>query len=195
MQIFVSGKHLDVGSALHNYVESELTNTVSKYFEHAVSANVVFTKVRHLFKADIIVNEGTGHQLIIKGGAEDDDAYAAFDLALTRIAKQLRKYKGRIKDHHKSRPDKDMQSFGATKYVISNEESYQSAEDAPVIIAEKPTEVETLTVSDAVMRMDLGQLPALMFINKKTMAVNVIYRREDGNISWISSGDATAIAA
>ena len=49
-----------------------------------------------------------------------------------------------------------------------------------MIIAEKPTEIETLTVSDAVMRMDLGQLPALMFINKKSGSVNVVYRRDHG---------------
>jgi ribosomal subunit interface protein len=195
MQITVSGKHLEVGSALHDYVEASLQDAVTKYFEHAISADVVFTKVRHLFKVDILVNEGTGTQLVIKANAEDDDAYAAFDVAVARVAKQLRRYKGRIKDHHKVRPDKDMNSFGATKYVLSSELSeVSSGEDTPVIIAEKPTEIETLTVSDAVMRMDLGQLPAVMFINKKTLAVNVVYRRQDGNISWIVSGDAKAAA-
>jgi ribosomal subunit interface protein len=196
MQIIVSGKHLDVGSALHDYVESSLQDTVKKYFENAVSADVVFTKIRHLFKVDILVNEGTGTHLVIKSSAEDDDAYSSFDLAVARIAKQLRKYKGRIKDHQKTRVDKEMNAFGATKYVLSSElNEMSSGEETPVIIAEKPTEIETLTVSDAVMRMDLGQLPAVMFINKKTLAVNVVYRRQDGNISWIVSGNDTKIAA
>jgi ribosomal subunit interface protein len=190
MQVSVSGKHLDVGQSLQGYVESELQSIVTKYFELAVSADVVFTKVRHLFRADILVNDGTGHTLI-KGNAEDDEVYAAFDIAAARIEKQLRKYKERIKDHHKVKLEKDFEMVEATKYVLSPTTEHMQAKDegnAPLIIAEKPTTVETLTVSDAVMRMDLGQLPALMFINKKTGDVNVVYRREDGNISWIDSG-------
>ena len=193
MQITVSGKHLEIGTALQEYVSAELESVVTKYFEHAISADVVFTKERHLFKSDILVNEGTGTNVLIKGSAEDDDVYAAFDLCSAKVEKQLRRYKSRIKNHHKTRIDKDdIELIPATKYILSSEvdvEEEESAEgnDSPLIIAEKPTEIESLTVSDAVMRMDLGQLPALMFINKKTGSVNVVYRREDGNISWIDS--------
>ena len=187
MKISVSGIHLDVGTALQEYVEAELTEVVNKYFEKAISADVVFTKVRHLFRADIMVNEGTGTNHVIKASAEDDDVYAAFSIAAARAEKQLRRYKRRIKAHRAV----SAKELSGTKYVIpatSGEEDNDSG-DAPLIIAEKPAVIEELTVSDAVMRMDLGQLPALMFINKKTGAVNVVYKREDGNISWIDASD------
>ena len=198
MQISVSGKHLDVGAALQAYAEEELSAVISKYFENAISADVVFSKVRHLFRADVLVNEGTGTNARIRASAEEDDSYAAFDLAVARIGTQLRRYKSRIQDHHKIRPDKEGEVFAATKYVLSPSSLEQveniSSEEggAPLIIAEKATEIETLTVSDAVMRMDLGSLPAVMFINKKSGAVNVVYRREDGNISWIDSSVGAA---
>jgi ribosomal subunit interface protein len=199
MQIHVSGKHLDIGDALRSYVETDLEHSITKYFEHAISAEVVFTKVRHLFKVDILVNDGTGNNELVKGNAEDDDVYSAFDLAAARIAKQLRRYKGRIKNHHKSRLDKNFEMMGGTKYVIASgyavSDMYQKEDASPVIIAEKPAVIESLTVSDAVMRMDLGQLPALMFINQATGAVNVVYRRDDGNISWIDAGDGKSAAA
>lgn len=198
MQINISGKHLDVGAALQKHVEADLMSTVKKYFDHAIRADVVFTKVRHLFRVDIIVNEGTGNQVLIKGNAEDDDIYAAFDMASTKIEKQLRRYKEKIRDHHNKRLDQVMEVVPATKYVISGNSDDHTGEEAggaPVIIAEKPAEIERLTVSDAVMRMDLGQLPALMFINKKNNAINVVYRREDGNISWIDSNGMKEIAA
>ncbi|MDA0782641.1 MAG: ribosome-associated translation inhibitor RaiA [Rickettsiales bacterium] len=201
MQITVSGKHLEIGTALQEYVIAELEAVVTKYFEHAISADVVFTKERHLFKADILVNEGTGNSTLMKGSAEDDEVYTAFDLCSAKVEKQLRRYKGRIKNHHKTRIDKDNVEFiTGTKYILSSEVDAKDSEledynDAPLIIAEKPTEIETLTVSDAVMRMDLGQLPALMFINKKTGSVNVVYRREDGNISWIDSARVAKEAA
>ena len=180
MQITVSGKHLEIGTALQEYVLAELESVVTKYFEHAISADVVFSKERHLFKSDIIVNEGTGTNILIKGSANDDDVYSAFDLCSAKIEKQLRRYKRRIKDHHKTRLDKDnIEMLTATKYILSSEvdaaeEDSEELNDAPLIIAEKPTEIETLTVSDAVMRMDLGQLPALMFINKKSGSINVV---------------------
>ncbi len=79
-----------------------------------------------------------------------------------------------------------------TKYILAdsgeNEIEDMGDGDAPVIIAEKPAQIETLSVSDAVMRMDLGELPAVLFINKKTGNLNVVYRRDDGNISWIDPG-------
>jgi ribosomal subunit interface protein len=193
MQISVSGKHLDIGSALQEYVEAELQGAVKKYFDRAISADVVFTKVRHLFVADILVNEGTGTNTLIKSRAEDDDVYASFDIACAKVEKQLRRYKRRIKDHHKDNKH-PFEAIEATKYVLSPnaDDAHKNEHDSPLIIAEKQTQIETLTVSDAVMRMDLGQLPAVMFKNKKTGAINVIYRREDGNISWIDSGSVKA---
>lgn len=193
MQISVSGKQLDVGAALKEYVESELTERVNKYFEDAISADVVFTKERHLFCVDILVNEGTGTNVLIKSQAKADEPHSAFDLAAEKVDKQLRRYKRRLKDHHKRKVSQalDLEHMAATKYVLSSREEDDDKageeNDSPLIIAEKSTKIERLTVSDAVMLMDLANLPALMFINQKTEAINVVYRRVDGNISWIDS--------
>jgi hypothetical protein len=195
MQISVSGKHVDVGAALREHIENELGDSVKKYFEHAISADVTLSKSRHNFSASIVVNDGTGVHQLIRATGEGGDAYAAFDESLERVATQLRRYKGKIKNHHKERLEKDVDSasYLGTKYVLSSlqeDEGKTPEKEAPLIIAEKPAQIEVLSVSDAVMRMDLGELPALMFINKKTGSINAIYRREDGNISWIDPGSA-----
>lgn len=196
MQVLISGKHVDVGAAFSSHIESELQASVKKYFEHAVAANVVMSKLRHSFSASIVVNDGTGSHQLIKASGEGGDAYAAFDQALIRVEKQLRRYKRKIKNHHKDKLEKnvDMAAFLGTKYVLSaleEDEDKSGENDAPLIIAEKPAQIELLSVSDAVMRMDLGELPALVFINKKTGNVNVVYKRADGNISWIDPGAVT----
>ncbi len=191
MQISVSGQQIDVGASLREHVEERLEREVSKYFEQAIDARVVFTKEAHLFVADIIVNEGTGTGIVIKGNGKAGDIYAAFDQASERIEKQLRRYKRRIKDHHKANPAEmgdAVQPVSGTKYIFSDEgEESAEAEDNPIIIAEKPMQIERLSVSDAVMRMNLANLPALMFINKKSGGISVVYRRDDGNISWVDS--------
>jgi len=195
MQITISGKHIDVGSALSEYVENNLHGGVKKYFEQAVSAHVSFSKERHLFSADILVNDGTGTHMLVKGNGSADEVYAAFDMALEKVEKQLRRYKRKIKGHHQARIGKTIEELAAIsgkEYVLSandsQEEVSETEEDAPLIIAEQPQHIEELTVSDAVMRMDLGELPAYVFINRRDGAVNMVYRRPDGNITWIDSG-------
>lgn len=186
MQIQVSGKQIDVGSALTEHVEERLMKGVSKYFDKAINANVVFSKESHLNCADIVVNEGTGTGTVIKGQGKSADVYSAFEEAADRIEKQLRRYKRRIKDHHKEKPTPKMQE-NAVKYIIDSTNDDAVGNDNPLIIAEKSQPVEVLSVSDAVMRMDLGNLPALTFINEKTNTVNVVYQRNDGNVSWVDT--------
>ncbi len=201
MKIIVSGKHMDVGAALTEYVNADLTEIVSKYFEQAVSANVIFSKERYLYTVDIIVNEGTGTQTVLKADAENADVYAAYDLASEKIKKRLRRYKRRIKDHHKeslkySRIDAKhyLLSFGEGE-LEHNESEKDYEAGSSLIIAESKTGLETLTVGDAVMKMDLAELTALMFINKKNGNINMIYRRKDGNIAWIDPGETAKVAA
>ena len=197
MHITVSGKGLNVGASLKEHVESNLEAAVSKYFDRAIDGDVVFSKESHLFCANIMVNEGTSASMAIKSEGKAEDIYAAFDIAVDRVEKQLRRYKRRIKNH-KGKADmggNNLSQATATKYVISDDGQDADEDDNPLIIAEKQTVIETITVSDAVMRMNLANLPALMFINKKTGSVNVVYRRHDGNISWVDSDNKQSSAA
>lgn len=196
MQVLVSGKKIDIGSSLQEHVKDRLEKGVTKYFSRALNADVVFSKESHLFRTDIIVNEGTGTGVVIKGNSESDDPYSAFDGALMRIEKQLRRYKRRISNHHKPKiaegKGDNVRTLKGVKYVISpladyENETVQHEEDAPVIVAEKPMSIDTLSVAEAVMRMDLAHLPALVFINKANDRMNVVYHRADGNISWVDS--------
>lgn len=196
MKIRVSGKKFDVGQSLSEHVETALEAAVSKYFDNAIDADVVFWRESHLISVDIVVNEGTGHNIVIKGQGQADEAYAAFDMACMRIEKQLRRYKRRLKNHHKlSLGELSLVSSGM-KYVLSgnDQEEVLEEEENPLIIAEKQSSIETLTVSDAVMHMNLANLPALMFINKKTGNVSVVYHRKDGNISWVDSAVSAGLA-
>jgi len=190
MKITISGKQMKVGSALQEYVKENVEVAIKKYFENAISAHITFSKETHLFVTDIIVNEGVSNQLYYKSQAKEEGVYASFDRALDRMEKQLRRYKRRIRDHHKQGVG-EATAIAAMKYVIADDgQDFDDNAEAenPVIIAEKQTAIETLSVADAVMRMNLANLPALLFINKKTGNINAVYKRLDGNISWVDSG-------
>ena len=184
MNISVKGIHVDVGDALRGHAEENLNSSVKKYFENALNSTVSFSKKGHAFHADISVHAGRG--MVMQGGASADDAYAAFDGALDRISKQLRRYKSRLQDHHKHGPSEE--ELIRAQYAIMAPEHGDDElpeEGAPAIVAEMPHEIATLTVGEAVMRMDLADAPVVMFRNRAHGGFNVVYRRADGNVGWI----------
>lgn len=184
MNIVITGKHLDVGESLRSHIEQKLQAAIEKYIDRVNTVNVVVSKQGHLFRIDITSNLGTHAGLTVKARRENVDAYTAFDEAAEKIAKQLRRYKRQITNHHGKSPEDVARKFASKYYVISSDEEKEVA-DNPIIIAEDATHIEHLTVSDAVMRLDLGELPALVFINQANDRVNMIYRRNDGNIAWV----------
>jgi ribosomal subunit interface protein len=186
MQLSVKGKQLNVGDALRTHVSESLSRILGKYFGDAIEVGVTFSREGHLYRAVVAAHVGRGIQLQAQG--EADEPYPAFDTAAERLAKRLRRYKRRLRDHHKdTRPARE--SLPAQQYILAGDAEEQAAEDEidgrPAVVAEMATEVPSLTVSEAVMRMDLAELPALMFRNSSHSGLNMIYRRPDGNIGWI----------
>jgi ribosomal subunit interface protein len=191
MQITVSGKQVDLSDALRTRVTTHLDTIATKYFDHAMEAQVTFSRARSFFTCDINVHAGRG--LKLRGEGEAADAHTAFDDAAEHIAKRLRRYRRRVNEHardlaHRVRPE------AARQYVLRQEESDSDTDaDGTVngvvpyatVIAEIHTEISLLSVGEAVMRMDLADQTVMMFRNSATGELNVVYRRGDGNIGWI----------
>ncbi|MFN3273041.1 MAG: ribosome hibernation-promoting factor, HPF/YfiA family [Paracoccus sp. (in: a-proteobacteria)] len=185
MRYTISGKHIDVGDALTTHVKSELGETIEKYSQRPTDATVTFSKDAHQFTCDAVVHLSTGLTVQARGAA--NEVYAAFEACRERMDKQLRRYKRRLKDHHKARVEPV--AFGdAGSYVLAAEEDdWESTAESlePIIIAEMESRVPTLSVGDAVMQMELAGTPLLVFRNEKHGGVNVVHRRDDGNVGWI----------
>lgn len=188
MQLSVKGKQLDLGEALRSRIEGELPVVIGKYFDNPVDATVTLSKDAQDFRADIVVHVGKG--ILVQSHACAGDARTAFDAAAEHVGKRLRRYKRRLRDHHKDR--EDAETLPAHQYVLEAEADRDDLgdedgrePDQPVIIAEMQTTIEVLTVGEAVMRLDLANLPALMFRNGAHGGLNMVYRRGDGNIGWV----------
>ena len=187
MQLSINGRQLDVGVALRGHIESRLPDVIAKYFDNPTDAHVTISRDGNDIRADVSVHIGKG--IMLRANAVSGDAYAAFDEAAETVGKRLRRYKRRLRDHHKDRSEA-AETLPALKYVLAAEDEDDTADEAaepdqPVIIAEAATEIENLTASEAVMRMDLANLPALMFRNVAHGGLNMVYRRHDGNIGWV----------
>jgi ribosomal subunit interface protein len=185
MQLSVKGKQIDVGDALRTHVETQLKEIIGKYFSDSLDAQVAFSREANLFRADITVHAGRG--MLLQANAIASEPYPAFDMAAERIASRLRRYKNKIKHHHHEGNSPKGEAMMANAFVLQGEhhDKEEQATSNPAIVAEMTTTIETLTVSEAVMRLDLGDLPALMFRNRGHGELNMIYRRADGHIGWV----------
>jgi ribosomal subunit interface protein len=183
MTIQVTGKNLDVGDALRSYVQERVVHTVEKFVGREPKGHVRIEKEHGEFKTNCTIHLWQGMSLEAHGVAPD--AYQSADRACERLEKRVRRYKSRLKRHGAGEtPRKQTQ---AVSYVIqaSQEKQEERDEDNPIIIAEAKTPVHEMVVADAVMQMDLSDQPFVVFRNASHGEINVVYRREDGNIGWI----------
>ena len=190
MRIQVSGKHIDIGDALRTHVEDRLNDAVAKYFDRPVEATVTFCRDRHQFVADSSVHLSTG--MTVQAKAKAEEIYASFEGAVERMEKQLRRYKRRLKDHHRDRQN-PIEAIGAPSYILAGSGTEDAEEPEtlqPVIVAEMETPVPSLSVGEAVMQMELAGVHLLVFRNEAHGGVNVVYQRDDGNIGWIDPSNA-----
>ena len=185
MRYQISGKQIDIGEALQTHVRTELGEVIEKYAQRPTDAQVVFSKSGHEFVCESTVHLSTG--LTAQAKAHQTEIYAALDACCEKMDKQLRRYKRRLKDHHKDRSE-PVEIFGASSYILaSGVESDTQEPDTlqPIIVAEMETKIPSLSVGEAVMQMELAGAPVLIFRNESKDGLNVVYRREDGNIGWI----------
>lgn len=199
MHITVAGKQVDTGEALKAHVREGLTNIAHKYFDHALEANVTFRrdvkgKLAAFFTCDI--NLKAGRNVFMRGEGEGADAHRAFEVAAAHLGKRLRRYRRRVNEHARSLAEDRAPTETATQYTLQpppeepEAEAVDAVDDAALhspIVAEHPTDIVRLTVSEAVMRLDLTDQPVVMFRNAGSGALAVVYRRPDGCVGWIDT--------
>ncbi len=186
MRYQISGKQIEIGQALQTHVQDSLGGVAEKYAGRPTDATVIFSRSGSEFVCETAVHLSTGLTASAKGHAHE--IYAAFEATAEKLEKQLRRYKRRLKDHHRDRTT-PIDVMGGASYILASPETVE--EDAepeslqPIIVAEMETRIPSLSVGEAVMQMELAGAPLLVFRNEGRKRVNVVYRRDDGNVGWI----------
>jgi len=189
MEIRVSGHQMDTGAALQEHATDRLEGIAEKYFSRALSASVTFGKEpASAYSCDIVMHVNQG--LILKSHGSQTDVHQAFDQAADKVEKQLRRYKRRLTDRHQQADFALAEQDAAYTVFAAEEPEAEVTSDAPPVIAETRIDVPEVSVSDAVMLLDLRHTVALFFKNAGTGRHNMVYRRDDGSIGWVEPARA-----
>jgi len=176
MQISVTFRHVDPSDALRDYAVKKLSK-MDKYIDTPLEANVVLGIEKFRHQADITV---IGDGLKIKGREETGDMYSAIDLAMEKIEKQLKRFRERPRALKSSR---NLRALAARLNVIDADSL--SPETGPAIIRSRSLEAKPMDIDEAVLQLKSGNDEVLVFTNAQSAALNILYRRRDGNFGLI----------
>ena len=196
MTLRVSGKNFDIGEALRERVLARIETAAGKYFDGSVSGHVVIDHEGAGYRTDCVLHLTSGVTLQAEGRSHEP--YVSVDQAVDRLETRLRRYKQRLKGHHAGGRNARVVAESPQEFVADfTIESPHGDEPAdgvfhPVVIAEQTHALKLISVSDAVVELDLTGAPVLVFRHATTGRVNFVYRRADGNISWLDPARAEA---
>jgi ribosomal subunit interface protein len=191
MPFRVSGKNIAIGEALRQRISDRVAEALGKYFDGGYSGHATVGKDGFGFRTEFVIHLDSG--IVLEANAIAADPYESADQAALRIEKRLRRYNRRLKDHHAGEPDGH--AVAAPSYVIAAPEEDAEEEVTafnPVIIAESTTALRRLSVSEAVMELDMTGAAVVVFRHAGHGRVNVVYRRPDGHIGWVDPPTMTA---
>ncbi|MEA1937916.1 MAG: ribosome-associated translation inhibitor RaiA [Pseudomonadota bacterium] len=190
MHLNVISKQFNLRDSLKTQVTKEIEKLTHKHADVLMDANVVFIKEKNHFECEVVLHARRG--ILLQSKVDADDPMVAFEAALNRVAKRLGRYKKRLLDMHQKGMDSETKSeLMASQYILEAETEAESEAEVetpngdPIIIAEMETRIETMSVSEAVMRLSLAELSALMFRSGVNGEMNMVYHRKDGNIGWV----------
>lgn len=169
MQIFLTGRNLEVTEALRRYAE-EKVGRLQKYLDKITSAHIVLSlqKYRQIAEVTLRVRDFT-----IRGEESTEDLYSSIDLVMEKVERQLQKYKGKIASHAN-------RSARTQGMAISSLE-----EEGPRVVRTKRFAMKPMSLDEAILQMDLLGHNFYVFRNARTDEVNVLYRRHEGNYGLI----------
>ena len=193
MTLRISGKSISIGEALRDRVSERTEEVLRKYFDGNYSGHITLSKDGFGFRTDCALHLDSG--ITLEADSNAADAYASADQALLMMEKRLRRYKNRLKDRSARKAyaasaalaELDAPTLDAPSYVIEAPAHDEDEVDgySPVIIAEATTALRRLSVSEAVIELDLTGAACMVFQHGGSGRVNIIYRRADGNVGWI----------
>lgn len=188
VNVQIIGKGIDIGDSLSTYAKQEVNNLTQKYLGDPLETFVAISKESKLFEVEIVIKVNKGFK--IKTNGSSDDPYKAVASAIERAVERIKKHKNKLKDKKRRASWDSGELIGKSYTLERNKATAEDTDEAHLIIAETDKYILSLSVSEAVMRLDLEDINVAMFKNAETGRINVVYKRPDGHIGWIDYSES-----
>ena len=172
---------MEIGESLKTFINEEIKKAMDNCVGDFIGSHVLMKKNHNIFSCEIDVHVASGFS--IRSNGRDEDPYACVSHAINILKQRTKRYKARLLGSMRRTKE---QTMSVSQFIIANSQEEEKIQDNPVIIAEMPDAMEIMSVGDAVMRLDLSELPVLIFKNINSGQVNVLFKRQDGNIGWVA---------
>ncbi|MCF8031688.1 MAG: ribosome-associated translation inhibitor RaiA [Desulfarculaceae bacterium] len=177
MQIQVTFRHVESSEAVKEYAQDKV-GKLQKYLDGPLEASVTLTVEKHRHEADVnLIASG----LKIHSRETTGDLFSSIDLATDKLEKQVRRYRDKLKDVGR----RARSEAAEIPYTVEVLEAESLPEETPRVIMSQRLTAKPMNADEAAMQLDLSEDDFLVFINERTEALNVIYRRTDGNFGLI----------
>lgn len=190
MDISIFGKKIDIPDWFKDKITENLQEVSQKYFDRIVDGAVTFNKSPSGYHCQIHIH--ASRSLSLRGEANSNTVQESFNTALERLQTRLKKYKSRLITRRDHAPPAH-EIFEGNQYIIDNKttpsDPHETLNKTDKILDKKTTHIDTLTIQDAIMVLDLSQRPVLMFKNLENGQINVMYKQGDDTIVLLDPGE------
>lgn len=180
LDITVTGRHITVTDSIKEYALKKI-EAIGIDFPKIIGAHVILDVQKYRHRCEIVLS--CANHIHIEAEEESDNMYASIDVAVDRVARQMRKYKTKIQRHRQGKRD----IVHIEEHVLSAEGLDLHEDAEPKVVHKETFEVKPMFPDEAVLQMELSPRPFLVFLNSKTEQVNVLYRRKTGNYGLIEA--------
>lgn len=180
MQINVTFRHIEPSVSLREYAEEKLSR-IKKYLKEPIEAHVVLKveKFRHTAEVSMDANG-----VRLKGSEETEDMYSAIDMLADTLEAQAKKSKEKASQKKGGAPGR----FVADGGLFPQKNSEGVEEDGqPRIIRTEQMFPKPMDIDEAAMQLTLSNGEFMVFTNRRSNRVNVLYRRKDGHYGLIET--------
>lgn len=190
MDVTVSGRKMPVSDSLRDYAESKIGGAVEQLDVDAIACEIVLYREKNPANPLPAICEVT---VIMKGHVarveeSEEDMFAAIDVAAAKIARQLRKFKTRIKDKRKKKTEQDIKIEREDAHPETDLDLDKLMEELSdnEIVRRKKVKYTPLTEDEAMVQMDLLGHDFFIYTDRDTDEVSILYRRSDGSYGLLT---------
>lgn len=183
MKFFISGKNIDIGDNLRLYAQDKLTNISKHYSVEFFEVHATFSKEKYLFHCNLLIH--LNQEFIARSDGEEHDAYKSLDIAVSKIDQMINKYKSKLKNRHRREYNYEVKQENLINLSVEIKNNEKDNLNYPLIISESIKDLLILSINEAIMKMDSSNKSLIIFKNANSGSVNLLYKRDDGNVGWI----------